>query len=145
VKTRDDQTATDTLLATSRLLVAIAIRGLHAGSPEVTVAQHRVLVLLDERSPLSITEVADLLRVDQSNASRHCLRLEDLGLVGRDRAEQDGRTVEVRLTRAGRDQIDNVREARRHEIATILSGMSDQEVRDATAALAIFNAAATTR
>ena len=65
------------------------------------MAQHRVLVLLDERGALSVNDLADSLGVDQSNASRHCSRLARLGLVTRSRAAHDGRAVMVGLTPAG--------------------------------------------
>ena len=38
----------------------------------MTVAQQRVLVLLEEHSPLTVTQIAELMGVNQSNASRHC-------------------------------------------------------------------------
>ena len=140
--TRHDESAADTLLATSRLLVAIAVRSLRAGDADVTVAQHRALVLLDEHGPLTVNQLAELLGVDQSNASRHARRLEHLGMVDRSRSEQDARSVEVSLTRAGKKQVAAVRAARRGEIEAVLARLSEDEVRVTVAAFSAFNDAA---
>ena len=52
----------DALLDASRALLAIAVRSVSAGMAEVTVVQHRVLVLLEARGTLSVSEVADVVR-----------------------------------------------------------------------------------
>jgi DNA-binding MarR family transcriptional regulator len=132
----------DALLVTSRALVAIAVRTVSAGVPGVTVVQHRVLVLLDEQGTLSVTALAEALGVDQSNASRHCMRLARLGLVSRARSANDRRGVEVTITAAGRHQVKAVRRARRHEIARVLDRMPDEEARAAVRAIEQFDEAA---
>ncbi len=142
MKTCEDNVAADAVLATSRFLVGIAVRSLQAGSSDVTVAQQRVLVLLEEHGPLTVNQVADLLGVNQSNASRHCHALGELGLVDRHRAAHDGRTVEVRLTVAGNRQVDAVRRARRDEITAVLSRMSGEAMRDMVSGCSAFNEAA---
>jgi DNA-binding MarR family transcriptional regulator len=76
--------------------------------------------------------------VNQSNASRHCARLCDLGLVTRTRATDDGRAVEVRLTLAGTEQIRAVREARRDRIQAILEHLTDRQARAAVTGLEVF-------
>ncbi len=100
----------EALTASSAALVAIAVRSVASGDPEVTVAQHRALVLLDEHGPLTVTALAHPLGVDQSNASRHCSRPARLGLVSRTAAAHDGRVVDVHLTPAGRQQVGSVRD-----------------------------------
>jgi DNA-binding MarR family transcriptional regulator len=132
----------DAVLEASRALLAIAVRSVSAGNAEVTVAQHRVLVLLDTRGPLSVTAVAEELGVDQSNASRHCTRLARLGLVTRTRATYDGRAVEVGLTADGRRQVEAVRAARRREIISILERLPDVAVRDVVEGFESFQSAA---
>ncbi len=138
------QQLVEALVTASRALVGVAVRAVGAGPAEVTVVQHRVLVLLFERTTLSVNAIAEHLGVDQSNASRHCARLENLGLVSRRRAERDGRAVDVALTDAGRRQVQAVREARHHEVAAILSLMPDEQARAAVGALQHFNEAART-
>ena len=132
----------EALLAASRALVGIAIRGLGAVASDVTLAQHRVLLLLHDRDELSVNDIAELLEVNQSNASRHAGRLTDLGLVAREQATHDGRAVALRLTPAGRARVDAVREARLNEIRSVLSRMDVTDVRRVAHALRAFEEAA---
>jgi len=141
----DDQEraeAADALVTASGALLAIAVRSVAAGPVDLTVAQHRVLVLVESHGVLSVNAVAEHLGVDQSNASRHCSRLARLGLVTRTRARHDGRAVDVRLTPAGRRQVRAVRAARRSEIQRVLDRMSDRSVRDSLRGFTTFDAAA---
>jgi DNA-binding MarR family transcriptional regulator len=137
--------AADVLLTASGALLAIAIRSVAAAPVDLTVAQHRVLVLVESHPVLTVNELAEHLGVDQSNASRHCSRLASLGLVTRTRARHDGRAVEVRLTPSGRRQVQAVREARRDEIRQVLARMSDRSVRQSLRGFAAFDEAAGTR
>ena len=129
----------ETLLVTSRALVAIAVRSMAAGVAGVTVVQHRVLVLLDDRGPLSVNALAEELGVDQSNASRHCARLAGLGLVTRARSRHDGRGVDTAITEAGRRHLEAVRRARRTEIGRVLDRMPDDAARAAVRAFELFD------
>jgi DNA-binding MarR family transcriptional regulator len=135
--------AADALMTACGALLAIAIRSVAAGTVELTVAQHRVLVLVESHRELTVNEVADHLGVDQSTASRHCSRLTRLGLVTRTRARHDGRAVDVRLTASGRRQVKAVREARRLEIRQVLDRMSDGSVRQSVRGFTAFDDAAT--
>ena len=132
----------EALLAASRALVGIAIRGLGAVAPDVTLAQHRVLLLLHDRDELSVNDIAHLLEVNQSNASRHASRLTELGLVARETAPHDARAVALRLTPAGRARVKAVKQARLAEIRSVLSRMAVADVRRVAAALRAFEAAA---
>jgi DNA-binding MarR family transcriptional regulator len=132
----------DAVVDASYALLAIAVRSVSAGVSEVTVVQHRVLVLLQARGTLSVNAVADELGVDQSNASRHCTRLAQLGLVTRTRAAHDGRAVDVSLTDAGRRQVQVVRSARRDEIAQVLADLPDSDVRQVTRSFELFERSA---
>lgn len=132
----------EALLDAAQALVAIAVRSVAAGPAALTVVQHRVLVLLDTRGSLSVTALAEALGVDQSNASRHCTRLEALGLVRRARSPHDGRAVDLTLRAAGRLQVEAVRQARRREITQVLEGMPDDAVVSAVRFLEEFDRAA---
>jgi DNA-binding MarR family transcriptional regulator len=118
------------------------MRGLAAVSTDVTLAQHRVLLLLHEHEELSVGDVARLLVVNQSNASRHTTRLVDLGLVTRDPAPHDARSVALRLTPAGRARVAAVWSARVQEIRSVLARMEISDVRRVAAALRAFEDAA---
>jgi DNA-binding MarR family transcriptional regulator len=132
----------DSLLAAAQALMAMAIRTGGQGAVPLTEAQHRVLLLLEDAGTLSVSQVAERLGVDQSNASRHCSRLAELGLVRRTPAARDRRAVDLRLTPAGRRQVLEVRRARRRWADDVLARLSDEEARAAVRGLAMFAAAA---
>jgi DNA-binding MarR family transcriptional regulator len=126
----------------SRALVGIAIRSVDSAPVEVTVPQHRVLVLLATHGDLTIGEVAAELGVNPSNATRHCDRLQRLGLLRRRRSEWDGRVVLVAATPAGLDVVTAVDAARREEVQRVLADMADADVAAALRGLSAFADAA---
>ena len=140
--TDDPEDLAEAMLAASRALVAIAVRGIEAAGSELTLAQHRVLLLLEEHGELSVNDIAGLLAVNQSNASRHTSRLADLGLLAREKAPHDARAVALRLTAAGREQVLAVREARLQEIRSVVSRMEFADVERVARALRAFEEAA---
>ena len=78
--------------------LALALRPLG-----VTPAQAEVLRLLDDRAPLSLSGLGELLVCESgTNPSRLVDRLVTAGLVNRSEAERDRRHVELTLTDAGR-------------------------------------------
>lgn len=119
----------DAVLDASRLLAAVAARSL---AEDVTLAQYRVLVELAARGPQRIADLAALLRVDRSTASRMCERLVRKRLIARRRITSDRRGVRVALAAGGRELITNVSERRRAEVAALLRRMP---ARDRAAAL----------
>lgn len=132
----------DALITVSRALVGIAVRSINSAPVEVTLVQHRLLVLLATGGDQTVGALAGQLDVNASNASRLCDRLQKLGLVTRDRSVNDGRAVDVSLTTAGRDLLEAVRSHRRHEVQRVLRRMSHTDVDAAIVALAAFSEAA---
>jgi DNA-binding MarR family transcriptional regulator len=143
-RTRQDleSDAADAVLTASRALLAVALRSVLAASVDVTVAQHRVLVILASHGPQTVSDLAAHLGVDQSNASRHCARLHRAGLVDRRPSPEDGRAVEIAITRAGAAVVAEVTAARHAEIAAVLTQMELADVEATVRALTAFNAAA---
>ena len=139
---RDTDDLAEAFVTASRALVGLAVASLAAAPVEVTLAQHRVLVLLASRGDQQIGEIAAELRVNPSNASRHCDRLQKLGLVARRRSTADGRVVKVTLTEAGRKVIEAVSQARREEVSTVLAEMPADQRPAMLAALESFASAA---
>ncbi|QWZ09869.1 MarR family transcriptional regulator [Nocardioides panacis] len=132
----------DAFLTASRALAGLAVRSLNAAPVEVTLPQHRLLVLLSTGGEQTVGALAQQFEVNPSNASRLCDRLQRLGLVSRDRSARDGRAVDVALTAAGRELLETVRAHRRHEIQRVLDGMSHVDVGAAVQALTAFGDAA---
>lgn len=132
----------DAFVAASRALVAIAVHSVGAAPVEVTVPQFRLLVLLASAEERTVGDIAEALGVNQSNATRHCDRLQRLGLVERRRSADDGRVVCVRLTTDGEKLVDAVMRQRRADVRRVLEEMPSADREATLAALRAFNVAA---
>ena len=108
--------AAEAFITASRALVGIAIRSINAASTDVRFPRHRVMVVLAADGPQGISQLADQLGIDQSNASRLCDRLQRLGLIARQRSSTDGRAVHVHLTSSGAKILKEVNAYRQREV-----------------------------
>lgn len=133
---------TDAFLTASRALVSLAVRTIEEAPVDVTLAQHRVLVLLAAGGDQPVGDIAEGLGVNPSNATRICDRLQRLGLVSRTRSPQDGRVVVVGLSSHGAALVKGVTARRRVEVEKVLSRMTPEQTTRAVEALAVFNQAA---
>lgn len=134
--------AADALVTATRALVGLAVRSIDEAPVDVTLAQHRVLVLLAGRGRLTVGDIAEGLGVNPSNATRICDRLQRLGLVSRTRSAVDGRVVVVDLSSDGVQLLKDVTQRRREEIQQVLDRMTGEEAAQVLDALAVFNRAA---
>jgi DNA-binding MarR family transcriptional regulator len=134
--------AAEAFITASRALVGIAIRSINAASADITLPQHRVMVVLAADGPQGISQLADQLGIDQSNASRLCDRLQRLGLIARQRSSTDGRAVRVHLTSSGARLLKEVNGHRQREVGRVLSTMPRRTVEAAVQALTAFSQAA---
>jgi DNA-binding MarR family transcriptional regulator len=132
----------EVVLSATRALVGVAARSLAAVSEDVTIAQHRVLVLLEGRGPQTMRALAEQLDVSPSTATRVCDRLVDKKLVRRRIDDNDRRAVRVDLTPRGRKLIEHVMQRRRALIAAILEHLPPASQRRLADALLEFAAAA---
>jgi DNA-binding MarR family transcriptional regulator len=132
----------EAFVTASRALVGIAIRSIESAPVEVTVPQHRVLVLLAAEGSQGVGSIAQQLGVDPSNATRICDRLQRLHLVERAPSPHDGRAVRVSITKAGRRLVDAVLAHRRREITDVLKRVPPTDAARVVAALTLFNNAA---
>ena len=114
-----DEAAVDAVLTASRTLVAVATQSLGAAAEDTTIAQYRALVVLASRGPQRMTDLAAALDVTPSTAGRMCDRLVRKGLIRRHRARSDRRAVQVSVTAAGREVVDQATARRRALIAGI--------------------------
>jgi len=133
---------TDAFVTSARALVAMALRSVNASPVEVTLMQHRVLVLLASRGEQSVSMLAEHLGVNASNASRVCDRLQRLGLLARRRSTTDARSVKVAVTGDGMDVVRSVDEHRRAEVRGLLGSLSPEAGSHVVQALRTFNEAA---
>lgn len=70
----------------------------------------RALMILHERSPRSVTEIADQAVIRLSTMTRVVQRLDRSGLVRLASRPSDGRVTDVAITPAGIDAVSRVRE-----------------------------------
>jgi DNA-binding MarR family transcriptional regulator len=88
-------------LYASARLVTQAYRA-HLDPLGLTYPQYLVLLVLWERDGQKVSEIGERLFLDSGTLTPVLKRLEQLGLISRDRASTDERAVESRLTVAGR-------------------------------------------
>ena len=129
-------------LAVSRALVGLSVQSVSASPVEVTLVQFRVLVLLATRGGQQVGDISAALGVNPSNATRHCDRLQKLGLVERHRSAEDGRVVRVVLSGRGKEVVEAVMARRREEVRRVLRAMPAAQVEAAVVALRGFSEAA---
>ncbi|MET0812402.1 MAG: MarR family winged helix-turn-helix transcriptional regulator [Microbacterium sp.] len=100
----------------------VGLRG--GGGP----ARLRLLEALAAAStPLSVSEIADVIGVDQPRASRLVQQGVELGLVQREADPDDARRTRVALTEQGAMIARRFRGERRDAVATALEGFTDAE------------------
>lgn len=127
-----------------RALVGIAVYSVNHAPVDITVTQYRLLAVLAANGPSAISDIAAQLGVAQSNATRHCDRLQRLELVTRSRSTEDGRVVLVDLTASGSEVVSVVTELRRDEVNAVLDRMAPSQRERAIRAVEEFNRAAST-
>ena len=84
--------------------------------------------------PRRITELAELERLKQPTMTVLVQRLEQQGLVSRERHAGDGRVVLVDLTQAGSVALDDYRAQARAALSAYLAEMPDEQVEALAAA-----------
>jgi DNA-binding MarR family transcriptional regulator len=136
-----DDELIEAVLAAGRALVSVALRSLHELGADVTLAQHRALVELAARGPQRVADLADVLSVDRSAATRMCDRLVRKQLASRRRLSSDRRGVRVALTPKGRALVTAVGAQRRREVARVVRRLAPEDRGVVMYALAAFAAA----
>jgi DNA-binding MarR family transcriptional regulator len=137
-----DQAAVDAVLTASRALVAVATMSLGAAAEDTTIAQYRALVVLASRGPQRMVDLAAALGVTPSTAGRMCDRLVRKGLIRRHRDRADRRAVQVSITAAGKQVVDQATARRRELIAGILAKLPARQQPAIANALQAFARAA---
>lgn len=126
------------LLTASRLLVAVSARSLASVEETLTLAQFRMLVVLQSRGELSLSRLAEHLAVNPSTALRMADRLTAIGVITRKEHDADRRSVRLTLTAAGRRIVAEVTTRRRVEITTIVAAIPPAQRADLIHALHTF-------
>jgi DNA-binding MarR family transcriptional regulator len=126
----------------STVITAIVVRSLMSVTPQITVVQARVLVMVWGLGTANVNAVADGLGVNASNASRTVDRLVKAGLLTRQQHDDDRRNVVLRLSDAGTSLIDSVMQQRCTELEKVASRLSPGQQTQLRRALEAFSSAA---
>ena len=94
---------------------------------DLTLPQHRTLVVLAEQGPRHLADLAQALGVSPSTATRMCDRLVRKRLITRTRDEVDRREVDLALTNAGKSLVDEVAHRRKTELRKIVGDVPKEE------------------
>ena len=83
---------------------------------------------LQQKGDLSVGETAELLAIKHFEASRLCARLEDRGLVRKDRDRENRRTVLLQLSEHGEALLDRTEDFHMKTFTKNLSVLQDGEL-----------------
>lgn len=95
----------------------------------LTIANWRVLAVLDFNEKASVNELATYAMIEQSTLSRLITRMEADGLVQRERIDGDGRVRSISMTAEGRKKFETVRALTLAHAERATIGLSDEEKR----------------
>lgn len=137
---QENQDLVDQLLVASRALVGVAARSL--ADLDITLPQHRAVVVVAQRPGLGVGDLADALEVHPTTATRMCDRLVAKRLLRRRTSLGDRRATELHLTAPGQQLLDRVADRRRRAIAEIVARMDPDAAAGAVRVLAAFSEAA---
>src|SRR3989440_10496136 len=105
-----------------------------------SLAEARVLFELGRRDSMEVAELRRTLDVDAGYLSRMLARLEEQGLVARERASADGRRQPARLTKPGRSEFRLLDRRSARHVGTTLSSLRPLERERLVAAMAEIRA-----
>jgi len=111
------------VLRATQAFVGLALRSLTVAGTPITLAQYRMLAILNVDDPQNVRDLAARLRVDRSTATRMCDRLVTSGLIERTIDPSDRRAVLTALTAEGRKVVEAVTRARRDNVARLLQSL----------------------
>lgn len=132
----------DQLMRASRVISGVIAESVAGVESEVTLPQLRTLVLVATRPGIGAGGVAEALDVHASNATRLIDRLVQAGYLHRSDSAADRRRLELALTAAGSDLIEEVMEHRRRCYERTLRRMTAADRRRLASALEVFSVCA---
>ncbi len=111
----------DSVLRSSRALLALAIRSLTVIDVDLSLVQYRSLVYVAQHPNCTVGELAESLGVAHPTVTRLCDRLIVKGLLLRKHSEKDRRRVELLVSEKAVDALATVTRNRKAEIARVLA------------------------
>lgn len=123
--------------------IQIVARGLgrisreRARTGEITPQQAETLQLIAEKGAVSTSQLAIILGIDPSTASRNLAGLEKAGFVARKKGADDGRQTDIRLTPRGKRAAESAASGAAQAFAALLERLPRGERQRVTDALEI--------
>jgi DNA-binding MarR family transcriptional regulator len=108
---------------------------------EVSLPQLHVLMTLQERGRMMVSELAGLLRISLPSASSIVDRIEENRLVERTRHAADRRVVYVAITDRGREVVEELMGLKRETLHRLFAAMTDDEILDVSRGIAALQRA----
>jgi DNA-binding MarR family transcriptional regulator len=93
----------------------------------ITPVQGGILLVIDNQPGLSQTALASIMDVEGPTLVQTLERMEDAGLILRNRRAEDRRSYSLELTKAGREALTAVRAVVPHREAELLSDLTERE------------------
>ncbi|HVT22487.1 MAG TPA: MarR family transcriptional regulator [Mycobacteriales bacterium] len=118
---------TDAVLGVSRALVGIALRSVIEVKPDITLVQFRALATLSDHGSQRVADLAGLLGVNSSTATRMASRLRRKGLINRVDDPTDRRATRLEITPAGQRVVHDVTARRQTVIGQIARRIPDDQ------------------
>ena len=100
----------------------------HWPGGRLSLVHVNVLAILELDGPLTMRGLAEAMDVSQASATGIVDRMEQRGLVERQRDDEDRRVVRVALTEEGRRLIAGMTAERRDHLAAMLDSLTDEEL-----------------
>jgi DNA-binding MarR family transcriptional regulator len=110
--------------AEAQALMAIFELAREQAQTRLSASQLQALLVVSRDEGLNLRALADGLGVILSSASRLCDRLIAAGMLDREPSPVDRREVCLRLTTAGQELLEDLRDDRRRRIGEVLDGMA---------------------
>lgn len=104
----------------------------------LTVQQISILLLLDEKGIMRVSDIGKSLSMVDSNVSAICSRLEKIGFVERFRQKEDQRVVKVHLTAAAKDRMEEIKADVSEFQDLIFKNVSEDDLKDIVLGLAKY-------
>jgi len=94
---------------------------------QISSTHLHVLYMLVSRGAMPMSRLADQLQVSLPNVTGIIERMVEKRLVERTRPEDDRRIVQVRITDAGRDMLDQIDTVKRQEMANVICRLTPEQ------------------
>jgi DNA-binding MarR family transcriptional regulator len=95
---------------------------------DVSLIQLHILMTLQDRELMSLSELAHLMHISAPSASSIVDRMVERDLVTRLRDDEDRRVVHVSISEHGRDVVEEMAGLRRDQLQSLLTIMSGEEL-----------------